>query len=164
MFTFAVSYVFCTIDRNWFDWLVFRPTRKNVISPFPIFRIVLHLCHSVISIVLAPCPAAVYLSFDGNKTSSRKNKVKDESGNNNFATMENGAKVVWSCGKCDGTVFLNGTVFKCYEKCINWKCIFFACEFNFTNLIQYKNNSTSTGVNSIYSKSRKYLLHMCYCK
>ena len=61
----------------------------------------------------------MYLSFDGNKTSSGKNKVKDESGNNNFATMENGAKVVWSCGKCDGTVFLNGTVFKCYEKCIN---------------------------------------------
>ena len=45
--------------------------------------------------------------------------MKDESGNNNSATIENGASVVWSGGKCDGAVFLNGTVFKCYEKYIN---------------------------------------------
>lgn len=92
---------------------------KMISALLPISRIVLYLFHSIIFKLLAPCPAAVHLSFDAIKPCSGKNTVKDESGNNNSATIENGASVVWSGGKCDGAVFLNGTVFKCYEKYIN---------------------------------------------
>lgn len=84
----------------------------------------MHLYHSISFKVLAPCPAAVHLSFDGIEPSPGKNTVKDESGNNNSAIMENGVKVVQSGGKCGGAVSLNGTGFKCYEKCMDGKCIF----------------------------------------
>ena len=89
-------------------------------SPFQIYHIVLHLCRSIISKVLATCPPAVHLSFDGIKQSLGKIMIKDESGNNNNATIENGTKVIPSGGKCgDGAASLNGMGFKCYAKCMN---------------------------------------------
>ena len=87
-------------------------------SPFLIYRIVLHLCHSIISKVLDSCPPAVHLSFDGLKSNLGKTMVKDESGNNNFAIMKNGIQVLPSGGKCDGAVSLNGMGSVWYEKCL----------------------------------------------
>ena len=78
------------------------------------------LCHSIISKVLATCPPAVHLSFNGSKSDSGKIVVKDESGNNNVATMEDGNQVILSGGKCgDCAVSSNGMGFKCYAKGMN---------------------------------------------
>ena len=117
-------------------------------SAFLICVIVLHLCHSIISNVLATCPPAVHLSFNGSKPNS--GKIMDESGNNSFATMEDGTQVIPSGGRCgDGAASLNGMGFKCYKNCMNrififsfFYFIFFACEFSSTNLTQYNNNNT----------------------
>lgn len=58
----------------------------------------------------------MHLSFDGLKPSLKETMVKDESGNNNFATMKNDAQVISSGGKCDDAASLNGMGFKCYVK------------------------------------------------
>lgn len=93
---------------------------KMISALLPISRIVLYLFHSIIFKLLGPCRAAVHLSFDGIKQSLGKIMVKDESGNNNNATMENDTKVILSGGKCgDGAASLNGMGFKCYAKCMN---------------------------------------------
>ena len=66
--------------------------------------------------------------------------VKDESGNNNFATMKNDAQVISSGGKCDDAASLNGMGFKCYVKymkrlkILTTENTFFVCEFESTNL------------------------------
>ena len=56
----------------------------------------------------------MHLSFDRTISSSRETLVKDESGNNNSAILENGVQVVPIGGKCDGAVSLNGMGFKLY--------------------------------------------------
>ena len=108
--------VHCKLGKTWSPLLVFGSTRKKALSPFQIYHIVLHLCYSIISKVLATCPPAVHLNFDGLNQSQWKNMVKDESGNNNFATMKNDAQVISSGGKCDDAASLNGMGFKCYVK------------------------------------------------
>ena len=114
MFTFIRSYVLCKLDKNWCGWLVFGPTQKKAINPFPIIFSVLYLCDSLTSKFLAYCSPAVHLSFDGLKPGLSETMVKDESANNNFAIMKNGVQVVSSGGKCDGAVSLNGMGFKSY--------------------------------------------------